>query len=467
MGEAAVGAARRGRAAAGSRARRWLVAGAFAGLGVLVVSGQATGIGLVMSASSGVGKIAGTYREAAAIALGFGAGAVLARWWPWLLLAGSLLALPGGIAFWYFPGSAGPDVSYAWVAGGPLVLVALLAAARQLADAGRREGAALAGAALSAELLAATLSVGGGFAGGVGLGLGLSHAWWRATFTILAAAGVAGALITVVAGRGVRSQGGLPPPRQPIRATAAGVLASLAWFLPAALNYSHVSRLLGVQPGELLRTPQVLVVIVGVVRLAFGCVLAALAGLWSAAAAGTAALVLLGVASPIMFIAGALAGHALAGLLAALAGIAVGCAVAASPWRLPFAAAAAVVAVAALLAAQLATGGQPQRAIGPGRWVASALLLTLLVVAVTVTVAVAADVPQAALPAAFGPIVAALVTGAAYTLTLAQLPEPGVNIIPLTSDVGHFALSAALLAAGSAGAAGIAAARWRHPRGPR
>jgi hypothetical protein len=291
------------------------------------------------------------------------AGLLLLRWWPWLLLVGALLTLPAAtptLTLW----PEGTATAYAALAGAPLALLAVLAAAQELLDGGARgPGAALAGAAAGAGLVGAALL------GASWLGIPTTLGAWQ---TVLALLGVAGGVLAV-AGRWVA--GWAPRLRPGARLTVLGALAALLAFVPVVLTDERVAAVLQVSGQSLARRPYVMAAILGLVTLGCAALLAVAAGPWAAAGAMTAALAQVGVAAPMILMLYAVVFHPAYGLGAAAVGLAAGVAVAVSRWRVPLAAAAGIAASLALLLAVDATGGAPEKVAQQGRWVPAGLLL--------------------------------------------------------------------------------------------
>jgi hypothetical protein len=260
----------------------WTVAAALVGLGVVVnAAAPRAAVSPVIATAMSISG-AGTRAVLVAVAATI-AGLVLLRWWPWLLLVGALLTLPAAtptLPRW----PEGTAAAYAVLAGAPLALLAVLAAAQELLDSGTRGlGAALAGAAAGAGLVGAAL---------------LGASWLRtppnlnAWQTVLALLGVAGGALAVAR----RTAAGRAPRLRPgARQTVLGALAALLAFVPVVLTDERVAAVLQVSEQSLARRPYALAAIVGLLTLGCAALLAVAAGPWAAAGAVIAALMQVGV----------------------------------------------------------------------------------------------------------------------------------------------------------------------------
>jgi branched-subunit amino acid transport protein AzlD len=435
--------------AAPSRRRdaAWTVAAGLAGLGVVVnAAAPSTAVSPVIATAMYVGWVGS--RAVLVTVAATVVGLVLLRWWPWLLLVGSLLTLPSAIPtlpLW----PEGAATAYAALAGAPLALLAVLAAAQELLDGGARGlGVALAGATAGAGLVGAALL------GASWLGIPPNLGPWQ---TLLALLGVAGGALAVA--RRPAAGGGRSPRLRPgARPTVLGALAALLAFVPVVLTEERVAAVLQVSEGSLARRPYAMAAIVGLVTLGCAALLAAAAGPWPAAAAFTSALAQVGMAAPMILVLYAVVFHPAYGLGAAAIGLAAGGVTAATRWRVPLAAAAGVAASLALLLAVSATGGAPEKVAQQARWVPAGLLLALLVATVTATVAAAA--PAAAgrggLAAMLGPVVGALVVGGKQSLIVTQLR--GEPLSSYLVGAPHLRMSAGLLVAAALAVIGLGVA---------
>jgi hypothetical protein len=434
-----------------------LVAVAMAGLGTIVDAASMPPRGSPLSPlldaftparAAGYGPVVAAMPAAGFIA---GLGLVWLRAWPLALLIGSVLTLPAAIEPLIQTTSAYPTVTYLAEAGAPMALVAVLAAAQELMSLGARGmGALVAGATAGAGLVGATL-LGAGF-----LRLSRDLTALDAALAVLATSGG----VVAVARLGIGSG-----PRPGLIATLAGVVAALSTFVPVVMTNERVSAILQVSAVSLLRRPYVLVAMIGLVTAGGAAVLAAFTGARAAAGAAVAALVQVGVIAGMILLLFALSFTPTSGLAFALAGLVLGCAAAATPWRAGLAAAGCVAAALALLLASAATGGAPEKVVTQARWVPAGLLLALLVATVTCSVAAsaAAIVPRGGLPAVLGPIVAALVAGGANVLTLTQLND-GSPESSYLAGAHHIDSSVALLLIAALGVAAVGFAghvrRW-------
>jgi hypothetical protein len=122
---------------AGSSRRRdavWTVAAALAGLGVVVDAAVLIGQPLSPVIATFMNLRGVQARTVLFVVAGTVAGLVLLRWWRWLLLAGSLLALPVSTPALPWPG--GQWAAYAALAGAPLAVLAAALAVIILGVAG-------------------------------------------------------------------------------------------------------------------------------------------------------------------------------------------------------------------------------------------------------------------------------------------------------------------------------------------
>jgi hypothetical protein len=116
----------------------WTVAASLAGLGVVVnAAAPRAAVSPVIATAMSI-SWAETWAVLVAVAATI-AGLVLLGWWPWLLLVGALLTLPAAtptLGLW----PEGTATAYAALAGAPLALLAVLAAAQELLDGEARGG---------------------------------------------------------------------------------------------------------------------------------------------------------------------------------------------------------------------------------------------------------------------------------------------------------------------------------------
>jgi hypothetical protein len=320
------------------------------------------------------------------------AGLVLLRWWPWLLLLGSLAAVPALLL------GSHPYLSAIGIeAGAVLVPLAVLAAAQELIRAGRAGlGAAVAGATVGAVL------TGGALTGAIGSRVPSDLTSARLVLVVFALAGAAAMIVR-------RPWGGRITPAD---FSLADVPAAALVFLPALAHTQPLSGLLGLDHG-VLRRGYLLVALVGVVTLGVTGLVAALAGPRASAAAVTAALVQVGVAVPVLMTFAGLARWPSLAVAATLAGVAAGAAAALLRRRIGLAVLGGCASAAAVLVASTVPLGRSDVVAGTRGAALTAVLLGLLVATATVTVAATAPVAAASgrLPVVLGPIVAALVVG--------------------------------------------------------
>ncbi|WP_192810176.1 hypothetical protein [Actinomadura rudentiformis] len=419
------------------------------GLGVLANAAAGSGVVPRVIATREVGTSwnGDAYLAAGLPVVAVIAGLMLIRWWPWLLLAGSVLTAPAAATPYLDVLQSRPMVAHLGLAGAALVLVAVLAAAQELMDAGAPgAGAALAGCAAGAGLVGATF-VGAGW---------LSRPWRPDSLQLaLSAAAVAGGIVAVARLRGK------PGRRIGVRVALAGVLATLVAFLPAVVTLERVAKLLEVSGNSLARRSYVMVGVLGLATLIIAALSAALAGMWAGVAALTAAMVQAGVAAPMLLGLSGVASHRTFAVLVALAGLAAGIAAGMTRWRSVLAMAGTVVSGLGVLVLVAATGGVPEKVVTQARWIPAGLLLALLVATVTCTVAASAPsaTKSGALPAVLGPIVGGLAVGGREALTLTQLndgqPEPSY-----LNAAHHMGSSSALLFVVALLVAFLAAARF-------
>jgi hypothetical protein len=376
------------------------------------------------------------------------AGLAFRRRWPWLLLGGTLLALPDLVTA-AAPEPAGPPVAL-WAgtaAGAPLVLLAVLAGAQELLLGGRPgPGAALAGGTVGAVLVGAALA---GFRtapavlGVAGL-IGAAAAVGRLSRTQTAADHGPGRTATAADGgpgrAGAAAHGepgltGVAPNRRGrwirgVDGWAAGLV-----LVPALMRWPPVGELLRLS-GDGSR-PYPGVALVGLLTLVAGTLMARAAGRRAGGGwlVGAAALVQVGAIGPVLLAFAVVQPAPLVGVGATLAGVAVGLA---GRGRAPVAVLGGVLSAGAVLLLS-----------GPGLAVAwSAVLLALL--AATVTATVAAVAPAAAgcggLPVLLGPIAGAVVIGGNQVLHGVYRFQDEGQSIEAPVSAGLLALAAAVVA---------------------
>jgi hypothetical protein len=429
----------------------WLLVGVIAGLGVIVASTsryQGT-LSALLARPTAIEwsdtALLGTIAPAVAVLMSL----ILIRWWPWLLLGGTLLALGDTVGPIATLVTSHPyAASLAVAAGEPLVVLAVLAAAAELLAAGWRGlGAAAAGGTVGAVLIGRAL------VGAPWIALPAEPAGLRRTLTVVGLAGAAAVI--------VRRPGGGRPAIGTV--TVADVLAALLVFTPAIVHSPPISGILGLDQG-MLRRPYLLVAAAGMLAVVITLLVAAMNGPTAGAAAVVAALVQVGVVTSVLLAFAVVALHPGVALEATVAGAASGMALAVIPWRAALAVALCIASAAAAVLAGSAIDLSSQRSYGDDRLATLGAGLLALVVA-TAVVTVAAAAPAAAargrLPVLLGPIAAALVLGANQVLhgiynAVGSAGQPeGADRMPI---------SAALLMTAAAATAGLVAIMRRRDR---
>jgi len=388
----------------------------------------------------------------AAPAIATAVGLCLLRWWPYLLAAAGLMAVPGVVAEW------NPDTSYPWVfvllppAGYVLAIVALLACAQGLiriaGGMGRWAGgwgAAIAALTLGSRLVGSALPKQYPQGGWISLHTAAS---WQ---TALLAAGLAGLAPAVWLYR--RGDPAATGPvgnrsRQRVRLVTAGTLAASMSIPLAFLTTQRLADLLGVSWSALERHGLAQTAVIGAITIVAVTLLAALAGLWPLAGAMTAAVVQVAVVAPVILTFGALFNNDPVRWVAALAGVALGAAVAGSRWRVPLAATLAVLAAMALFIAYAATTGDPEKLADQNIVIPSVLILVLCAAAGGAVVGATAPALAArgALPAVLGPLAGTLAVGGMQATQVISISD-GESAPPSNPQIVSALL---LLAAGAA-----------------
>jgi signal transduction histidine kinase len=339
-------------------------------------------------------------------------GLYLLRWWPYLLAAAGLMAVPGVIAEWDFniryPFALVYVVTQLPTAAYILAIVGVLACAQGLFRASPAWSAVVVALALGARL------VGSAMMAGFSWELGSHHpAAWH---TALLAAGL---VALVPAARSYRNgdpdavgpAGGRPGRRA--RLIVAGALAVLVPVLLALLTVQGMASLLGTTWYTLYRHQDAYGDAIGVIAVVAVTVLAVVAGRWALAGTLTASVAQIAAVLPATIAFGALAGDDPLRWLAALSGVALGALVAGVRWRVPVAAALAVLTAMILFIAYDATTEDPEKLVAQHVAIPSVLILILCAaVAGGVTGATApALAARGALPAVLGPMVGVLAVG--------------------------------------------------------
>ncbi|WP_233223230.1 hypothetical protein [Amycolatopsis sp. BJA-103] len=379
------------------------------------------------------------------------AAVFLTRWWPWLLVAGVVLSLPTALVHLVPDLGGHPSLTIVALAGPPVVLLAVLAAAQELLRRGARTaGLVLIGLTVGTQLFAASL------AGASWLMLATGGLVWHLVLTALS---VAGAVLAVVT-RGSRAQDPeWPEPRPlPARFAAAAILAVLLPMAVGAVDVLKVSEILELPVASIGRHAEVVVAIGGLIVLVGGVVACAIAGSRAFFAAATSASVQVGAMAPLLLAVYSVAFQPVLSWLAAAVGVAAGCLVGASRWRVQFAVGGAAMSALVLFIVDLGTGGVPEKLIDHDAVIPGALLLALLcatVVSVVVTTGPRLAEDGVVVPV-LGPLVSVLVFGGAGAMAAVGIRDqnaPSTRLEP----VHHLGYSAGLLLLAAALVAGIAA----------
>jgi signal transduction histidine kinase len=349
----------------------------------------------------------------AAPAVATALGLALLRWWPYLLAVAALMAVPGVMADWNVTGG------YLWVflwgfllpsAGYALAIVALLACAQGLIRVAVGWGAAVTALTLASRLVGSAMPT------PYPWGWELSAQAAASLHTTLLAAGLAGLAPALwryrrgdPAATGPAGHGRWPR----IRLIMAGSLAASVSIPLALLTTQHMADLLGVTWSALQRHGVAQTAVIGAITVVTVTLLAALAGLWPLAGATTAAVAQVAVIAPVILTLTALYHNDPLRWLAALAGAALGAAVAGSRWHVPLAATLTVLAAMALFIAYGATTGDPEKLADQNIVIPSVLILVLCAAAGGAVVGATAPVlaSRGALPAVLGPLAGTLAVG--------------------------------------------------------
>ena len=339
-------------------------------------------------------------------------GLCLLRWWPYLLAAAGLMAVPGVIGEWdlaiRYPAALLYVVALLPTAAYILAIVALLACAQGLSHASAAWSAVVVALALGSRLMGSAMMA------GFSWGLSLDHlASWH---TALLTAGLAGLAPAVWRYRKGDPEAAGPaggPPWRRVRLIVAGTLTMLVPVMLAFLTMQRMASLLGTTWSTLYRHADAYGDAIGVAALVAVTLLAVLAGRWPLAGALTATVAQVAVVLPVTVAFGALAGDDPLRWLVTLSGVALGAAAAGVRWRVPVAAALAVLAALVLFIAYDATTGDPAKLVAQHVVIPSVLILILCAaVGGAVTGATApALAAQGALPAVLGPLVGVLAVG--------------------------------------------------------
>jgi signal transduction histidine kinase len=373
-------------------------------------------------------------------------GLCLLRWWPYLLTLAGLLAVPGVIAEWHsFP-------YYPWVfellvpsVGYALAIVSLLACAQGLIRTAAGWGAALAALTMGSRLLGSAMPV--------------PEPWYWSLpphtaacwDTGLLAAGLAMVVRALWLYRRGEPGAAGPASSRRVRLVTAGTLAAAVSIPLAFLTTQRMADLLGVAWYTLARHSVAQMAVIGAFTLVTATLLAALAGLWPLAGAMTAAVVQVAVIAPVILTLSALYRDNPLRWLAALAGAALGAAVAGSRWRVPMAAALTVLAAMGLFIAYAATTGNPEELASQNIVIPSVLILVACAAAASAVVGATAPVLAArgALPAVIGPLAGTLAIGGLQATQVLSVSDGGP--VPANPEI----MSALLLLVAGAAIGGV------------
>jgi signal transduction histidine kinase len=336
----------------------------------------------------------------------------LIRWWPYLLAAAGLMAVPGVISEWdlaiRYPVGVAYIVTLLPTAAYILAIIGVLACAQGLYSASPAGSAVVVAAALGSRLMGSAMMAGSSWL------LGSHHpAAWH---TALLAAGLAGLAPTARLYRTGDPAALGPADGRPWRRTRLIVLGTLAALVPVLLSLltmQGMASLLGTTWDRLYRHGDAYGAAIAVVAVVAMTVLLIVAGRWALAGALTATVAQMAAVLPITLALGALAGDDPLRWLTALSGVALGAAVAGVRWRVPIAAALAVLAALTMVIAYDATSGDPEKLVAQ-QVVPPSMLILILCAAVggAVTGATApALAAQGALPAVLGPLAGVLAVG--------------------------------------------------------
>jgi signal transduction histidine kinase len=353
-------------------------------------------------------------------------GLWLLRWWPSLLAAAGLLAVPGVI------GDSGVTISYPLpvadvVAELPtaayiLAIIAMLACAQGLFRSSPAWSAVVVALALGARLMGSAMTAGMSWQPGSGNG---NAASWQIMLLLVGLAALAPAVWRYR--KGDSGAVGLPGGRswRRVRLVVAGTLAVLVPVVLSLLTMQGMAGLLGTTLGVLWRHEDAYSDVIGVVAVVAVTLIALVAGLWALAGTLTASVAQVAAVLPAGVALGALANDDPLRWLAALAGVGCGAVIAGVRWRVPIAAALAVLTALILFIAYSATTGDIEKLVAQQVAIPSVLILILsAAVSGAITAATAPALAAAgALPAVVGPLVGVLAVG-------------GLQAVQVTSEVG-------------------------------
>jgi signal transduction histidine kinase len=378
-------------------------------------------------------------------------GLCLLRWWPYLLVAAGLMAVPGVMAEW------GSTIGYPWTymlppAGYALAVIALLACAQGLLRSTVGWGAAVAALTLGSRLVGSALPK--EYPQGGWLSLPAEASW----HTALLAGGLAALAPAVWLYRRGDSTATAPVGSrsgQRVRLVTAGTLAAAVSIPLAFLTTQNMADLLGVSWSAIERHNLAQTAVIGAITVATVALLAALAGLWSLAGALTAAVVQVAVVAPAVLALEALITSDPIRWLTALAGAALGAAAAGSRRRVPLAATLTVLAGMALFIAYGATTGDPQKLATQNIVIPSVLILVLCAAAGGAIVGATAPVlaTRGAVPTVLGPLAGTLAIGGMQATSI--ITESDGEPVPVNPQL----MSGILLLAAGAAIGGLGFAR--------
>ena len=358
----------------------------------------------------------------------------LLRWWPYLLAAAGLMAVPGVLNDWEweirYPFAVGYVVSLLPTFAYIIAIIALLACAQGLYRASPAWSAVVVALALGSRLMGSAMMA------GISWGVSSDHpAAWHTALLAAGLAGLAPALRRYRTGDpGAVGPAGRRPGRR-ARLIVAGALAALVPFLLALLTMQAMASLLGTTWSTLYRHEDAYGDAIGVVAVVAVTVLAVIAGRWALAGALTASVAQVAAVLPATVAFEALAGDDPLRWLAALSGVALGALIAGVRWRVPVAAALAVLTALTLFIAYDATTEDPEKLVAQHVAIPAVLILILCAaVAGAVTGATApALAAQGALPVVLGPLVGVLAVGGLQAVQVTQESGPAgtpYDVIP-------------------------------------
>ena len=345
-------------------------------------------------------------------------GLYLLRWWPYLLAAAGLMAVPGVIAEWDFniryPLALAYVVTQLPTAAYILAIVGVLACAQGLHRASAAWSAVVVALALGARLMGSTMMAGFSWE------LGSHHpAAWH---TALLAAGLAALVPAARSYRNGDPDAVGPAGGRRARLIVVGALAVLVPVLLTLLTVQGMASLLGTTWYTLYRHQDAYGDAIGVIAVVAVTVLAVVAGRWALAGTLTASVAQIAAVLPATVAFGALVADDPLRWLAALSGVALGALVAGVRWRVPIAAALAVLTALILFIAYDATSEDPEKLVAQHVAIPAVLILILCAaVAGAVTGATApALAAQGALPVVLGPLVGVLAVGGLQAVQVTQ-----------------------------------------------